>query len=129
MSANFSKARAETTAAFLLLAKGWPLVFYYVYDSRTTGALPFELPDPEPDELYLSFDLAEHSEEGRKHFLEVSIVAQRLGEPPTCSVPYLGSFVTGMGPYARAHSSQEARAMVFEARREAKLLRDSFREK
>ncbi len=126
MSVIFAKARAESTPAFLLLAKGCSLVFYYVHDSRNKPALPLELPEPEPDELYLSFDLAEHSDEGRTRFLEVSVMAQRLGETPVCSVPYLGSFVTGVGPYARAHSTEEARAMVFEARREAKLLRDSF---
>lgn len=129
MKPTFQDARAETMSDFLALVKGWRLVFYYVYDSPTANGLLFELPDPEPGELYLAFNLAQHGEEGRRGFREVSMIEQRLGEPPLRRLPYWGSFVVGMGPYSIVYTIDDARTMVHRAREEMRKLWKAFEKK
>lgn len=129
MKPLFKQARAETVREFLQLVRGWKLVFYYVYTDSITTDLSFDLPDAETDELYLAFNLANHSEAAQKSFREVSMIELRLGDPPLRPLPYWGSFVVGMGPMQTVYSIENAREMIMRARREAQMLWKAFEKK
>lgn len=129
MKPVFQEARAETMGDFLLLVKGWKIVFYYVYDGPTATELQFDLPDSQAGERYLAFNLAEHGEEARRRFREVSVIEQRLGDPPLRRLPYWSSFVVGMGPYSTVYSIEDAQNMVSRAREEMRMLWKAFEKK
>lgn len=126
MKPAFSPAHAETTDQFLDLLKGSKLVVYYVHDGSDEVDASAGLPDVEDGELYLSFDLSKHTEEGRQHFLDVGELQRRLGDPPLRQLPHWRCFVVGMGPYSTAYSIEDARSMLLKARKETRDLWNAF---
>ena len=125
MKPVFQKAHAETFKDFLALVEG-KITFSYVYDDPGPVNLEFDLPDVEPDEQYLAFNLAEHGERGRRWLLEVGDIDIRAGCPSPHPVPYWQSFIGGIGNYDMAFSLDDARAMVLKARAEMKMIRKLF---
>jgi hypothetical protein len=129
MKPVFKKAHAETYPDFLALAKGWRITFSYVYDDPSPVDLEFDLPDVEPDEQYLAFNLAEHGEQTRRRLVEVGDIEVRAGRPSPRPVPHWRAHVGGVGNFATAYSLDEARAMVLEARAEMRIIERAFEKK
>jgi hypothetical protein len=121
MKPVFQKAHAETFKDFLALVRG-KITISYVYDDPDPVNLEFDLPDVEPDEQYLAFNLAEHGERGKRWLLEVGDIEVRAGYPSPQPVPYWASYIGGVGNYSRACSLDEARDMVLRSRAEMKMI-------
>jgi hypothetical protein len=129
MKPVFRKANAETYKDFLVLARGWKITFSYVYDDPGVVDLEFDLPDVEPDEQYLAFNLAEHGLLGRRHFRDVSMIEMRMGDPALRRLPHWRAFVRGIGNFDSAYTLDEARAMVLAARAEMRIIEKAFEKK
>jgi hypothetical protein len=131
MKPVFQKAHAATFKDFLavLRTRGGKITFSYVYDEPGPVNLEFDLPDVEPDEAYLAFNLAEHTEQEKLWFLEVGPVELRAGSPSPRPVPHWRAFIGGIGNFDKAYTLDGARAMILEARAEMKLLWKSFEKK
>ncbi len=129
MKPVFQKAHAETFKDFRLLTRGWKITFSYVYDAPGPVELEFDLPDVEPGEQYLAFNLAEHGEQGKLWLLEVGDIEVRAGCPSPQPVPYWASFIGGVGNFDRVCSLDEARDMVLKARAEMKMTWKAFEKK
>jgi hypothetical protein len=125
----FQKAHAETYKDFLALARGEKITFSYVYDDLGPVNLEFDLPDVEPDEQYLAFNLAEHGEQARLWLLSVDSLEVRAGYPSPQPVPYWRSFVRCVGNFDKVCSLEEARAMVLAARAEMRTIEKAFEKK
>jgi hypothetical protein len=126
---TFEWTKAETYQGFLDLVTGLKLVYSYVDDLPTTSECHFEIDEPMPGERYLAFNLAEHGEEARKRFREVSFIEQRLGLPAIRPIPYWSAFVVGMGPYDTRYSLAELNELIKMARKEAEMLQRAFKKK
>jgi hypothetical protein len=131
MKPVFQKAHAETFKDFLALLRlrGGKITFSYVYDDPGPVNLEFDLPDVEPDEQYLAFNLAEHGEQGRRRLLEVGAIDLRAGDLSPRPVPPWRSYIGGVGNYSMAFSLDEAREMVLKARAEMKMIWKAFEKK
>jgi hypothetical protein len=129
MKPVFKKAHAETFKDFRLLAAGWKITFSYIYDDPCPLDLEFDLPDIEPGEQYLAFNLAEHGEQARRRLLEVGPVELRAGRPSPHPVPYWKSYIRGIGNFDSAYTLAEARAMVLAARAEMRTIEKAFEKK
>lgn len=129
MNVLFEPARAETMADFLSLVQGWKLVISFVYYGPCGTEIRFDMPNPEPGERYLAFNLVEHEIQARMRFRETSTIARRLGEPLLRAVPYWASFVVGMGPYMTVYSLDDALRMIPKARKEVQILWKAFANK
>ena len=131
MKPVFQKAHAETYKYFLALVRlrGGKITFSYVYDDPGPVNLEFDLPDVEPDEQYLAFNLAEHGERGKRWLLEVGDIDIRAGSPSPQPVPYWASFIGGIGNFSMALSLVEAREMVLRSRAEMKMIWKLFEKK
>ena len=126
MKPIFEHAHAETMNDFMALVRGWKIVVSYVYQGPDDEDLAFDLPDPEPGERYLAFNLARHGVAACERFRDVSMLERRMGDPSPRPLPYWSSFVVGMGPYSHAYSISEASRMVTKAREEMRMLWRSF---
>jgi hypothetical protein len=126
MKPLFKPAHAESWAEFLELTGDWKLTFSYVHEGPFFEDAVLGLPDAEPYEQYLAFDMAEHGPGGHTLFLETDAVDRRAGAPLIRPVPYWDSFVRGMGPYSTVYSLEDARAMVLKARAEMRTLWRAF---
>jgi hypothetical protein len=131
MKPVFQKAHAETYKDFLavLRTRGGKITFSYVYDDPGPVNLEFDLPDVEPDEAYLAFNLAEHTEQEKLWFLEVSAIDLRAGDSSPRIVPHWRAFIGGIGNFSKAFSLDEARAMVLKSRAEMKMIWKLFEKK
>jgi hypothetical protein len=131
MKPVFQKAHAETYKDFLVLVRlgGKKITFSYVYDDPGPVNLEFDLPDVEPDEQYLAFNLAEHGELARRRLLHLSVVDRLAGDISPRPVPYWASFVRCVGNFSMAFSLDEARVMVLAARAEMRTIEKAFEKK
>ena len=129
MKPVFREARAETVDDFMSLTAGQKLVISYVYESSGPVNLQSELPDAEPGELYVAFNLADHGELARERFRDVSALERRLGDPFPRPLPYWSAFVVGMGVHGFAYTIEDARSLVDKARAEVRMLWKAFEKK
>jgi hypothetical protein len=125
----FQKAHAETYKDFQLLTGDLKITFSYVYDSPAPVELELDLPDVEPGEQYLAFNLAEHGESGKRHFLSVGPVELRAGSPSPRPVPYWTSYIRRVGNLNTVYSLDEARTLVLKSRAEMKMIEKAFERK
>jgi hypothetical protein len=131
MKPVFQKAHAETHKDFLALlrTRGGKITFSYVYDDPGPVNLEFDLPDVEPDEAYLAFNLAEHGEQARRRLVEVGDIEVRAGRPSPRPVPHWRAHIGGVGNFSTAYSLDEARTMVLRSRAELKTIEKAFEKK
>ena len=129
MKPVFKKVHAETYPEFKALAKGWKITFSYVYEAPGPVNLEFDLPEVEPGEQYLAFNLTEHGERGKRWLLEVGDIDIRAGCPSPHPVPYWDSFIGGIGSYDMAFSLTDARELVLKSRAEMRIIEKAFEKK
>jgi hypothetical protein len=136
MKPVFQKAHAETYKDFLVLVRlgGKKITFSYVYDDPGPVNLEFDLPDVEPDEQYLAFNLAEHGDSGKRYFGALDYMEFGKGPshkpvPAHHPIPYWTSFIGGIGNFSDAFSLDEAREMVLRSRAEMKMIWKAFEKK
>jgi hypothetical protein len=129
MKPVFQKVHAETSEDFRLLARDWKITFSCVYEDPASLELDLDLPDAEPDEQYLAFNLAEHAEHGKHRLLSVSPLELRAGRPSPRPVPYWAAYIRGVGNFDKVYARDEARSLVFRTRAELKMIEKAFEKK
>ena len=134
MKPVFQKSHAETHKEFRLLTGDWKITFSYVYDDSGPVDLEFDLPDVEPDEQYLAFNLAEYGERGKRYwgaldYTELSTEKPHKPVPAHHPIPYWTSYIRGIGNFSEAFSLDEARELVLRSRAEMKMIWKLFEKK
>lgn len=126
MSPTFRKCQVESYFDFLAASEGFPVVFCFVHDSSKPAdstELLSNLPVPADDELYLEFDLAEHSTAGKQFLLDLPSFETRWTGQVRVQAPFFRAFVFRMGFIDSAFEAGSAHTLVLRARMEREQMR------
>jgi len=104
------------------------LAFLFVYEDPKNTSL-IETIVAEPDELYLAVNIAEVAPEVRDHLLSLDAIGQKVYQRQTRDIPYLQTFITGMGFFGTAFERKEVEELIARSRADKIQLEKFYREK